>query len=80
MSSTVILNPSSSQGVPYSQHQQRWPADLWPCEDFVTGSVTLVLLVVGAWTAGEDLQVSGKALTPSLLRSECIKDTQDFIK
>lgn len=39
----------------------------------------LVLLVVSAWTAGEDLQVSGKELTPSLLKCECIEDTQDFI-
>lgn len=57
-----------------------WRADMWPCEDFVIGSVTSAFLVVSAWTAGEDLQLSGKELTPSLLKSEHIEDTKEFIK
>lgn len=42
--------------------------------------MTLALHVVSAWTAEEDPQVSGKEFTPSLLKSECIEGTQDFIK
>jgi len=40
----------------------RGSADLWPCEDFAAGSGTLALLVVSAWIAGEDLQMSLKGL------------------
>lgn len=50
-----------------------WPAHLWPGEDFALGSMSLALLVVSAWTAVDDLQVSGKELTPSLLKHECMR-------
>lgn len=57
-------------------------ANLWPCEDFGVGPETLALLVVSAWTAGEDLCVFRKTNSVSswLLKSEYIEGRQHFMK